>query len=150
MTNHINASLASLRGWMLTGNPASKTERANVWKSIAKTRADMDVLSQNWSNPKNIKVWQEFKDILDEFSIAQDKVEAIANTPDEQPATNLLALEAAPRAAIMSSMVTKMIDLELAGTGRRGDRVELLGKMADVRGALGLSLANIRSLFMSY
>jgi methyl-accepting chemotaxis protein len=149
MTNHINASLASLRGWMLTGNPAFKIERAHVWKSIAETEADMDALSQNWSNPKNIKVWQEFKEILSEFSTAQDQVEAIANTPDEQPATNMLALEAAPRAAVMSKMITKMIDLELARSGRAGNRIQLLGKMADVRGTLGLSLANIRAYLLT-
>ena len=65
LTNDINASLAALRGWMLTGNPAFKTERAAVWRSIAIARANMDELSSNWTNPKNVENWSKFKTILD-------------------------------------------------------------------------------------
>ena len=56
MTNDINASLATLRGWMLTGNPAFKADRALVWKDVADTRAAMDDLSKNWTNPKNVGI----------------------------------------------------------------------------------------------
>lgn len=71
MMNDINASLASLRGWMLSGNDAFKTERAAVWASIDKVSADMDKLSAKWTNPKNVEVWTEFKGTLAEFRVAQ-------------------------------------------------------------------------------
>jgi methyl-accepting chemotaxis protein len=152
LTNEINASLASLRGWMLTGNTSFKKERAAVWRDIAKTRAEMDKLSKNWTNPKNITAWGEFKTTLDEFSAAQDKVEAIANTPDEQPATKILVEDAAPLAAVMVRKITEMINLELSGdqaTDGLGNRVQFLGIMADVRGTLGLGLANIRAYLLT-
>ncbi len=46
MTEDIQASLASLRGWMLTGNTAFKADRAQVWADIDKQRAAMDELSK--------------------------------------------------------------------------------------------------------
>ncbi len=36
MVNGINASLAALRGWMITGNPAFKQTRAAVWSQTKK------------------------------------------------------------------------------------------------------------------
>ncbi len=90
MTEDIQASLASLRGWMLTGNPAFKAERALVWADIDRQSAAMDKLSKNWTNPENIRVWAEFKVILAEFRIAQQRVEAIAHTIDEQPPNKML------------------------------------------------------------
>ena len=149
MTNNINASLAALRGWMLTGNQVFKVDRAVVWKNIAETTAAMDVLSESWTNPENVEKWSEFKKILGEFSAAQDKVEAIANTKDEQPATRMLVEDAAPLATVMVKAITKMINLELDNSNGSGDRVQLLGMMADVRGTLGLSLANIRAYLLT-
>ena len=46
MVSDINASLASLRGWMLTGNDTFKVERSAVWTSIDRTKASMDELSK--------------------------------------------------------------------------------------------------------
>ncbi len=152
LTSNIYASLAALRGWMLTGNAAFKTERAGVWKDIARVRASMDDLSKNWTNPKNVEVWSAFKTTLDEFAAAQQQVEAIANSIDEQPATKILVDEAAPRASVMVKKITEMIDLELAnssGSNSTGNRVRFLGIMADVRGTLGLGLANIRAYLLT-
>ena len=38
VTSDIYATLAALRGWMLTGNPKFKAERTKVWVNISKTR----------------------------------------------------------------------------------------------------------------
>ena len=152
LVNDINASLASLRGWMLTGNDAFKVERAAVWADIDEVSADMDRLSQTWTNPENVAKWAEYKDILAEFRIAQADVETIANSADEQPATKMLVTEAAPRAAVMVAAITRMIDLEGAvpmNTSNMNARRELLGVMADVRGTLGLGLANIRAYLLT-
>ncbi len=148
MVSDINASLASLRGWMLTGNEAFKKERAAVWNSIEQNSAQMDRLSQNWTNPANVKTWTEFKAILTEFKTAQAQVEAIAKSPDEQPAVKILLNEAAPRAAIMVARITQMIDEEATLAATR-ERKALLGIMADVRGTTGLGLANIRAMLLT-
>lgn len=150
MTSNIYASLATLRGWMLTGNPKFKTERALVWADISATRTAMDNLSKNWTNVENIQKWDEFKVILDEFSVAQRQVEEIAHTADERPATKLLVNEAAPRAAAMVQDITTMINLELSGNGhRQGDRLQLLGIMADTRNSLDQILASIRAYLLT-
>lgn len=148
MVSDINGSLASLRGWMLTGNETFKSERSVVWASITKGRASMDKLSKTWTNPDNVKNWNEFKTILDEFEIAQQKVEDIANSPNEQPALVILLIEAAPQATIITSAITAMIDEE-AGLNATAERKALLGMMADVRGTMGLSLANIRAMLLT-
>ncbi len=148
LINDVNASLAALRGWMLTGNPAFKTERAAVWAEIDEVRALLDDYSANWTNPDNVQKWTAFKKILDEFRDAQQRVEEVANSPDEQPATRILLVEAAPRAAIVVREITSMIDEEqtLEATV---DRKALLGMMADVRGTMGMAVANMRAFVLT-
>jgi methyl-accepting chemotaxis protein len=148
MVTDINASLATLRGWMLTGNEDFKTQRAAVWADIHKIRAEMDRLSASWTNPKNVEVWSEFKTVLDEFEKAQAQVEAIANSPEEHPANQILFSEAAPRASVIIKSITQMIDTE-AKLPATPERKALLGMMADVRGTMGMGLANIRAYLLS-
>lgn len=150
MVKDIYGSLAALRGYMLTGAPTFKDQRAEVWADIDETVAKMDALSKSWTNAKNVENLQVFKGIVEEFRIAQQQVEDIAKTPQEQPATLMLVTEAAPRAGVMVQNISKMIDLELQGNGGvGGDRVQILGMMADTRGSLGLGLANIRAYLLT-
>ncbi|MBL4692365.1 MAG: HAMP domain-containing protein, partial [Magnetovibrio sp.] len=150
LTRNIYASLASLRGYMLTGANKFKEQRTKVWGSIEQTVVEMDELTTHWTDQKNVESFQDFKGILHEFKIAQQRVENIANTPEEQPATLLLVTEAAPRAKLMIANISKMIDLEISGKGgTTGDRVSILGMMADTRGTLGLGLANIRAYLLT-
>lgn len=150
MVKNIYGSLAALRGYMLTGAQGFKAQRTDVWADIDKTVADMDVLSKSWTNPKNVENLQVFKGIIDEFRVAQQQVEDIAKTPNEQPATLILTNDAAPLAGVMVASISKMIDLELQGKGGTGgDRVQILGMMADTRGSFGLGLANIRAYLLT-
>jgi len=148
MAEEIYASLANLRGWMLTGNDKFRQARQETWTRIAQNNQRMDALSKNWTNPENVRAWTDFKKILAEFSAAQDTVEKIANSPKQYPANVILLGEAAPRAAVMFKMITRMIDLE-AGMPATAQRKKLLGMMADVRGTLGLGLANIRAFLLT-
>ena len=148
ITEDLKASLAALRGWMLTANPAFKDERAVAWRDIEEKRAEMDRQSVSWTNPDNVKKWAEFKTVLGAFATAQKKVEDIANTSDEQPAVKMLTTEAAPRAAIIMNAITAMIDAEEA-LPATPERKALLGMMADVRGTMGMALANIRAYLLT-
>ena len=148
LVNNINASLAALRGWMLVDNPAFKVERAAVWADIHETRAEIDRLSANWTNPDNVAAWTDLKATLDEFEAAQQRVEDIAHTIDQTPATKLLLTEAAPQAAVIIKNITAMIDAE-AALAATPERKALLGMMADVRGTMGMALANIRAYLLS-
>jgi methyl-accepting chemotaxis protein len=148
MVNGLNASLAALRGYMITGNPVFKQQRAKVWSDIKKIESSMDKLSLNWTNPKNVKIWKNFEIILEEFRVAQKTVEDIAKTPDEQPATKILVIEAAPKAAVMVTEITNIINAE-ASLPATPERKILFGMMADVRGTTARGLANIRAFLLT-
>ena len=61
MVNNINASLATLRGWMLTGNESFKVDRASVWDDIDRTADELDHYSASWTDPANVERWTEMK-----------------------------------------------------------------------------------------
>ena len=148
MLNNINASLAALRGWMITGNVGFKNQRAEVWEDIAKVSSDMDTLSQHWTNPKNVESWTQFKDVLAEFKTAQELTEKTAKSIDEQPATKILIQDAAPLANILVNEITNIINVE-SKLPATAVRKELLGMMADTRGTTARGLANIRAFLLT-
>ncbi len=148
MARSIHASLASLRGWMLTGNDVFKTERLAVWKEIDRDLAKMERLSVGWTNPKNVSELRDFKSILTEFRTAQARVEQIAHSPEELPANQILTEEAVPQANAMLKSITRMIDLE-QGLDATVARKDLLGVMADIRGTTAIALANIRAFLLT-
>jgi methyl-accepting chemotaxis protein len=148
VVGQIYGSLAALRGWMLTGNEAFKTERAAIWQSIEASVAEMDGLAKDWTDPKNKESWAQAKAILAEFRAAQAKAEAIANTPEQLPATKILSAEAAPLGSAMVEQITAMINDEGQQVAS-DERKKLLLEMADVRGSTAMSLASIRAYLLS-
>lgn len=148
MVQNIYGSLASLRGWMLTGNEKFKTERAAIWSQIDQAEAQMTALAENWTNPDNIAKWQNFKVTLAEFRTAQERVESIAHSDAAYPANEILFKEAAPKAILLLQNITAMIDEEMT-LSPTPERRRLLGAMADVRGSTGIALANIRAFLLS-
>ncbi len=145
----INHSLASLRGWMILGKDKFKDERAYAWdKEIRPALSQMSNFSQNWTDPVNIRLLDNIKAILTEFENAQNEIETISGTIENEPATKILVTDAAPRANGMVRGITKMIDLEAAQEATP-ERKALLGMMADIRGSLGLGLANIRAFLLT-
>src|ERR1700693_2196302 len=117
----VYASLAALRGFLITGNDVFKSERATLWKDIQAHGSDMDRLSDLWTVKQNEVDWKQAKPLLDELRNAQDKAEAISHTIDEQPAAKILATEAAPLAALMLQKATSIINEEgsIASTDSR-------------------------------
>lgn len=148
LSTGIQASLASLRGWMLTGNPDFKTERAAVWAELEADIALMEELSATWTNPENVRKLPIIKKTLADFKRAQQSVEDIANSPAAYPATVILTNEAAPLGAIQIAQITAMIDEEMTRPAT-AERKQLLGMMADVRGSLGVGLAAIRAYLLT-
>jgi methyl-accepting chemotaxis protein len=144
----VYASLASLRGWLITGNDTFKAERALLWKEIQRYGAKMDGLSNHWTVEQNKADWQQAKPLLDELRSAQDKAEAIAHTIDEQPAARMLATEAAPLAKLMLEKATSIIDEEgnIASTDQRKS---LLIGFADLRGSMAMAIGAIRAYLLT-
>lgn len=142
-------ALATLRGYMILGNAEFKTQRANVWdEDINVAFENMKQQAADWTDSANVDRLKRLGDLLPKFREAQDEIEAIAHTKENIPAIKLLFEEAAPTAKIITDNITALIDLEqkLPATPQRK---ALLGMMADVRGTMGLALANIRAFLLS-
>lgn len=149
LLNGMNQSLAGLRGWLLLGDPTFQEDRAQAWRIMDERVAKMETLSQSWTDPANITRFEEIKEILVEFRTAQQAIDDIANTPGNLPATEILLTDAAPRAEIIINAITEMIDLELARPRSGDDRIKILGSMANFRGSMAMSLANVRAYLLS-
>lgn len=148
LRNGINHSLAALRGYMILGTDKWKIERTKAWESLDQSIVSMQAFSQNWTNPENVQKLNDFVDTMAEFKVAQQLVEDVANSPEEQPAMSILLNDAAPRATAMLSAITEMInqEKELEATPERKD---LLATMADSRGSLAVGLASIRAYLLT-
>jgi methyl-accepting chemotaxis protein len=149
MLNGINHSLAALRGWMILGKDKFKTERAKAWSSeIEPALATMTQFSKSWTNPKNVERLKIIRAKLKDFKQYQKEIEDISGSTDNLPATKILLIEAAPKASILLTNITKIINIE-AKLPATPERKAMLGMMADIRGTTARSLANIRAYLLS-
>ncbi|WP_369720575.1 methyl-accepting chemotaxis protein [Bradyrhizobium sp. LLZ17] len=148
LVGNLYSTLATLRGYLLTGNPQGKLDRAAMWKEMDATVAAFDDKANQFTNPENKQKWEEAKTRLAEFRVAQDKAEAIAFTPDAYPATKLLTTEAGPRAETIFQEITKMINEE-EGLEATVERKKLLKAMADTRGNFASATAQLRMYLLS-
>jgi methyl-accepting chemotaxis protein len=148
LRNGINHSLAALRGYMILGTEKWKVERSKAWDSIDQNMDLMRELSLGWEDLAQRTAFQDFEQVMAEFRVAQDQVEGVANTREEQPATVILIEQAAPLGSEMFVSISEMIDIEktLEATP---ERKALLAVMADSRGSLGGGLAAIRGFLLS-
>ncbi|WP_257170699.1 methyl-accepting chemotaxis protein [Bradyrhizobium sp. SRS-191] len=139
----LHATLAALRGYLLTGDPAMKQRRAALWTEFDNTIQQFDRLATGFRVAENRALWDQAKPLLAEFRAAQDKAEAVAFTAEAYPATKLLGAEASPLIATMFAEVTRMIDEE-NGLEATPERKRLLKTMADLRGNLAAAGSQLR------
>src|SRR5437868_14140577 len=57
LVGNLYSTLATLRGYLLTGNPQGKADRAAMWKEMDATTADFDKMAQRFTNPENQRKW---------------------------------------------------------------------------------------------
>jgi len=148
MVGNLYSTLATLRGYLLTGNPQGKLDRSAMWKELETTVAAFDKHAERFTNPENKQKWAETKALLAEFRAAQEKAETIAFTPDALPATKILLTEAGPRAEAVFSKITNMINEE-ASQEATSERKKLLKAMADTRGNFAAASAQLRTYLLS-
>jgi len=145
LTGSVQGSLAALRGYMLTGKPTFKEERAAVWARMAELVTKMDGLVERMpADDLDHAAWAEFKPILAEFSAAQDKVESIADPANIAPAVAMLVAEAAPRAEKLLAIMTGAKQADGQRTGGWANEQETI--LENVAGSLK---ANISTLVMA-
>ena len=148
LENGINHSLAALRGWMILHKPSLKQERKLAWQQIHRSFNKLKKFSKNWTNPENIKRLAAIELSLSKFEKAQQEVEDISGKVENTPATKILIEQAAPNAAAIIQSITTMINLEKVEKASP-ERKNLLALMADVRGSMGMALANIRAYLLT-
>ncbi|MEJ0070277.1 MAG: MCP four helix bundle domain-containing protein, partial [Pseudomonadota bacterium] len=143
----VTANVAAIRGYMLTGNPALKTERVASWTDIAGLQATLDRLAPQLSSAEDRQRWERARGGLNVLRTAQDKIEALAHTPDAEPATKLFNETMAPRAAEMIAALTAMIETEQT-LDATAERKQLLKLLADARSAIPAITASVRSFLI--
>jgi len=148
MVADVYASLASLRGWLLTDNASFKADRSAAWTAIDTDAGELDRLSGQWTDAQNQQDWSRAKPLLQDLRAAQEKAEAIAHTADEQPAVKILATEAAPLSDLILQKVTSMIDDE-AKIASTDQRKSLLLGFADLRGSMAMAVSAIRAYLLT-
>ncbi len=153
LTDGVHLSLAGLRGYLILGNEPLKAElfkaeRQRGWDKIDHALAEMNRLSESWTDPNNIELLNKLGSEIEVFRTAQQQVEDIAHTPENIPALKMLLTEAAPHAAKIIGAITAMIDEE-AALPATPERKQLLKLLADSRGSFALGLANIRAYLLS-
>ncbi len=145
---NVQGSLTALRDWMLSGNADFKHNRAEIWKRIQNRAEAIDALAKDWTDERDTSDWARAKELLKTFSAAEDKAEGLANSPDEQPALKILNAEVDKIALVMSRNVTSMLNGEFDQPAEN-KRKTLLIALGDLRWALSLAQAALRSLIMT-
>jgi methyl-accepting chemotaxis protein len=116
MLNGVNHSLASLRGWILLGDPKFHTERALAWaEQINPSLKQMHQLAPNWTDSENKARLKTIEKEIDDFKKAQQKIEDIARTPENSPAQKILFDQAEPLEKNIVAIVSNMIKHNVNG-----------------------------------
>ena len=132
MLNGINHSLASLRGWIILGDPKFQTERSIAWEEqINPSLRLMHGLAPNWTDPENKIRLKSIEEEINKFKTAQQKIEDIAQTPENSPAQKILFEQAEPLEKSIVVTVSKMIkrDMKDTTTSRNKRLVEILANI---------------------
>ena len=91
MLNGMNHSLASLRGWILLGDPKFKKERSiALEEQINPSLKLMHHLAPKWTDPENKNRLKSIEEEINNFKVTQQKIEDIAQNPENSPAQKIL------------------------------------------------------------
>jgi methyl-accepting chemotaxis protein len=147
----LNQSLAALRGYIILGaDPAKgdlfKKDRASAWKTIESSIATLE--EKLADNPTELARLGEIQKDLLGFREAQEQIEQIAQTPENQPAMLKMTQQAMPAINAFIPAITAMIDAEKQAEAT-ATRKAMLASMADTRGNSAMSFARLRAYLAS-
>ena len=149
MLNGINHSLASLRGWIILGDPKFQTERAFAWaEQINPSLKQMHRLAADWTDMENIIRLKSVEKEIDAFKATQQKIEDIARTPENSPAQKILFDKAEPLEKDIVTIVSKMIKLEMKNKITSKNK-QLIGILANIETTTSLSLERADEFLLS-
>ncbi len=142
LVGNLYSTLSTLRGYLLTGDPKGKGERAATWAELDRTSSEFDRLAAELTSSEKA-IWAEAKGLIAELRAMQARAESVAFTPEAYPATKMLSTEVTPLIAAMFDQITRMIDEEET-LDSSPERKRLLKMMADVRGNLAAAGSQLR------
>ena len=149
MLNGINHSLASLRGWILLGDKKFMTERSIAWEQqINPSLKLMHGLAPNWTDSENKTRLKSIEEEINNLKAAQQKIEDIAQTPENSPAQKILFNSAEPLEKSIVATLSKMIKLSVNGHSNPKNKglVEIL---ANIETTISLALERADEFLLS-
>ncbi|MDE1463124.1 methyl-accepting chemotaxis protein [Spartinivicinus poritis] len=155
LLNGLNASIASLRGYLILGSQSDKAEhfkkrRASAWQAIQQSQQQLSQLS-NQPNQQDQQLndhLSQLNPLMTELQQWQDKIEAISHTEENIPAITLLLNDAGPFAETALDQLSILIDEEdqqIATPKRK----HLLKLFADSHSSLSNSISSIRDFVIT-
>jgi methyl-accepting chemotaxis protein len=153
LENAVRQSLAALRGYMLLGGVARREEYGAARARTDAQLADLERIARDDRFPMTARrrvarAHAEASELLLELRGFERAIERTAHTAENEPATKILAEEAAPLAAEMAHYLWLMIEAE-RGLAASVERKELLAAIGDSQSSLALALASIRAYLLS-
>jgi methyl-accepting chemotaxis protein len=107
------ATVAAIRGWLVTHSPNLEQDRQAQWVAAAQLRTELDQLAPHFGSAEDQARWETAKAQLDNLKHAQDEVVKLAFTLDAEPAKKMYMEELRPQAAKIADTLTAVLDTEL-------------------------------------
>ena len=149
MLNGMNHSLASLRGWILLGDPKFKKERSIAWEEqINPYLALMHDLAPKWVDQENKTRLKLIEEEINSFKVAQKKIEDIAKNSDNSPAQKILFNQAEPLEKFIVDTLSNMIHLGMKDNKSIQNK-RLIELLANIETTISLSLERADEFLLS-
>jgi methyl-accepting chemotaxis protein len=107
------ATVAAIRGWLVTHSPSLEQDRQAQWVAAAQLKTELDQLAPHFGSTEDQARWETAKTQLDNLQHAQDEVVKLAFTLDAEPARKMYVEELRPQAAKMADTLIAVLDTEL-------------------------------------
>ena len=149
MLNGMNHSLASLRGWILLGDPKFKKERSIAWEEqINPSLKLMHSLAPRWADLENKNRLKLIEEEINNFKSAQNKIEDIAKTPENSPAQKILFNQAEPLEKFIVDTLSNMIRLGIKDNQSPKNK-RLVELLANIETTISLALERADEFLLS-
>ena len=149
MLNGMNHSLASLRGWILLGDPKFKKERSIAWEEqINPSLKLMHSLAPKWADLENKNRLKLIEEEINNFKSAQNKIENIAQNSENSPAQKILFNQAEPLEKFIVDTLSNMIRLGIKDNQSPKNK-QLVELLANIETTISLALERADEFLLS-
>ena len=149
MLNGMNHSLASLRGWILLGDPKFQAEHSVAWdEQIYPSLKQMHELAPKWTDPENKTRLKSIEEEINIFKSTQKKIEDIAQTPENTPAQKILFNQAEPLEKFIVDTLSNMIKMGMKDN-RSPKNKRLVEILANIETTTSLALERADEFLLS-